>query len=84
MRSFCYLNNKLYYSELPIIKPTKYMFENYKNFGKEKWEIYMNEVYHMHLEIGKFKPIIIGLRDKDIYYKALETGEFNGIKFISN
>ena len=84
LRSFCYLTNKLYYSELPIIKPTNYMFENYNHFGKEKWEIYMNVVYHIYLEIGNFKPTSIGLRDKDIYYKALETGEFNGIKCLSN
>ena len=80
MRSFCYFTNKLYYSELPIIKPTKYMFEHYKNFGKEKWEIYMNVVYHIYLEIGKFKEANIGLRDKNDYYKALETGIYNGIK----
>ena len=80
MRSFCYFTNKLYYSELPIIKPTEYMFEHYKNLGKEKWEIYMNVVYHIYLEIGKFKEANIGLRDKNDYYKALETGIYNGIK----
>ena len=65
---------------MPIIKPTEYMFEHYKNFGKEKWEIYMNVVYHIYKEIGNFKETSIGLRDKNIYYYALETHMYKGIK----
>ncbi len=80
MRSFCYFTNKLYYTELPVIKPTEYMYEHYKHLGKEKWEIYMNVIYHIYLEIGQFKETHIGLRDKNDYYKALETREYNGIK----
>ena len=82
MRSFCYFTNKLYFCELPIIKPTPYMYENYKHFGKEKWEIYMNVVHHMYLEIGKFKETNIGLREKNEYYEILETGIYNGVKCI--
>ena len=80
MRSFCYFTNQIYYNEFPIIKPTEYMFEHFKHFGKEKWEIYMNVVYHIYLEIGNFKEASIGLRDKNDYYKALESGMYNGIK----
>ena len=80
LRSFCYFTNKLYYCELPIIKPTSYMFEKYKNFGKEKWEIYMNVVYRMYVEIGKFKEANIGLREKNEYYEILETGIYKGIR----
>ena len=78
MRSFTCLNNKLYYCELPIIKPTDFMFENYKNLGKEKWEIYANVVKNMYAEMGNFKMSELGHRDKDIYYEALESNIYNG------
>jgi 1-acyl-sn-glycerol-3-phosphate acyltransferase len=84
LRSFCYFTNRLYYTELPIIKPTDFMFEKYKNLGKEKWEIYMNVVYQMYLELGDFKETDIGLRDKNEYYDALETGIYRNIKCIQN
>ena len=74
MRSFTCLKNKLYYCELPIIEPTKYMYDNYKDFGKEKWEIYSNVVKNMYAEMGKFKKSDLGHRDKDLYYEALESG----------
>ena len=83
MRSFCHFRNKLFYNnDLPIIRPTEYMFEHYKNLGKEKWEIYMNVVYNIYKEIGNFKETSIGLRDKNNFYRTLETREYNGIKCI--
>jgi len=78
MRSFTCLQNKIYYCELPIIKPTQFMFDNYGHFGKEKWEIYSNVVKHMYAEMGNFKMSDLGHRDKDIYYEALESGVYNG------
>ena len=84
MRSFCYFTNKLYYIELPIITPTEYMFEHYKDLGKEKWEIYKNVVYKMYFELGNFKETDIGLKDKNEYYAALETGIYKNIKIINN
>jgi lysophosphatidylcholine acyltransferase/lyso-PAF acetyltransferase len=80
MRCFTCLKNKLYYCELPIIKPTEFMFENYKQLGKEKWEIYSNVVKNMYIEMGKFKSSDLGHRDKDIYYLALESGIYQGEK----
>ena len=74
LRSFTCLKNKIYYCELPIIEPTKFMYENYESFGKEKWEIYANVVEHMYAEMGKFKMSDLGHRDKDDYYEALESG----------
>ena len=76
MRSFTCLKNKMYYCELPIIEPTKYMYEKYEPFGKEKWEIYANVVKNMYAEIGKFKMSDLGHRDKDFYYEVLESGVF--------
>ena len=54
------------------------MFDNYKNYGKEKWEIYSKVVKNIYIEIGKIKNSELGHRDKDIYYDALETGIYNG------
>lgn len=77
MRSFTCLKNRLFYAELPIIKPTDYMFEKYAHFGKEKWEIFLNVVKHMYSEMGNFKMTDLGHRDKDIYYEVLESGIYN-------
>ena len=62
------------YSELPIIKPTEYMFEKYKHLGKEKWEIYSNVVNNIYAEIGAFKQTNIRFRDRVLYYKIAEDG----------
>ena len=78
LRSFTCWKNKIYYCELPIIKPTQFMYDNYKNLGKEKWEIYSNIVKNMYIEMGNFKRSELGHRDKDIYYEALESGIYNG------
>ena len=72
----CYFGTKMYYTFLPVIKPTEYMFKNYAHFGKEKWEIYANVVKNMYAEIGKFKMSDLGHRDKDFYYEVLESGVF--------
>ena len=40
IRTICTFSIKILYSELPIINPTSFIFEKYKSFGKEKWEIY--------------------------------------------
>ena len=78
LRSFTCLKNKMFYCKLPIIKPTQFMFDNYGNLGKEKWEIYSNVVKNMYAEIGKFKKSDLGHRDKDAYYEILESGIYNG------
>ncbi len=80
MRSFCYLKNKITYNILPIIRPTKYMYENYKQLGKDEREIYENVVKKMYLDLGKFQESNLGHRDKDIFYEALENGNYNGTK----
>ena len=62
------------FAELPVIKPTDYMFEKYKNLGKEKWEIYAKVVNNIYSEIGGLKQTDIKYRDRVIYYKAAEDG----------
>ena len=80
MRCFTCLKNTLYYCELPIIKPTQFMYDNFSHFGKENWDIYANVVKNMYAEMGNFKMSNLGHRDKDIYYEALESGIYNGEK----
>ena len=80
MRSFTCLSNKIYYCELPIIKPTQFMFDKNKNLGKDKIDIYVNVVKNMYCELGNFKISNLGHRDKDIFYEALESYVYNGEK----
>ena len=80
MRCFTCVKNTLYYCELPIIKPTQFMYDNYSHFGKENWDIYANVVKNMYAEMGNFKMSDLGHRDKDIYYEALESGIYKGEK----
>ena len=65
------------YAELPIIKPTEYMFEKYKNLGNEKWEIYAKVVNIIYAEIGGLKQTDIRFRDRLLYYQAAEDGFYN-------
>ncbi len=41
--------------ELPIMTPNDYMFNNFKNYGKEKWEIYKEVAREIMCELGGFK-----------------------------
>ena len=65
---------KIIYAELPVIKPTDYMFEKYKDLGKEKWEIYANVVNKIYSEIGGLKQCNIRYRDRSLYYQIAEDG----------
>ena len=62
------------YAELPVIKPTDFMFEKYKNLGTEKWEIYSKVVNNIYAEIGGLKQTNIRFRDRVLYYQAAENG----------
>ena len=75
-RNVATFKNKIKYAELPVIKPTNYMFEKYKNLGKERWEIFANVVNKIYAEIGGFKQTTIRFRDKVLYYKIAEDGFF--------
>ena len=69
--------NILYYSHLPIIRPTEYMFENYNNLGNEKFEIYANVVQKIYSEIGGLEESNMGFRDMKRYIKAMKTGIYD-------
>ena len=77
LKNLCHFFNTLYVAILPIIRPTNYMFENYKNLGKEKWEIYMNVVRKIYSEVGGLEEADMGLRDINRYIKAMRTGFYD-------
>ena len=77
VKNLCHFFNTLYVAILPTIRPTDYMFENYKHLGKEKWEIYMNVVRKIYSEVGGLEEADMGLRDLNRYIKAMRTGFYD-------
>ena len=76
VRTLASFKLKVEFADLPVIKPTEYMFEKYKHLGKEKWEIYANVVNKMYAEIGGFKQCNIRFRDRVLYQKISEDGYY--------
>ena len=68
---------------MPVIRPTEFMFQNYSNLGKEKWEIYAEVVRKIYCEIGWFKESNLGYRDAMIYNQAMNKGVFDYEKILS-
>ena len=71
-----FYRNDIYYMDLPVIKPTEFMFENYKNYGKEKWEIFAEVTRKIYCEIGGFTESDLGYRDSDKYYLSMVKGKY--------
>ena len=67
----CFWKHNIYYMDLPVIRATDYMFEHYKNLGKEKWEIYAEVARKIYCEIGGFKESDYGYRDSHYYHLCL-------------
>ena len=64
------------YYDLPVIRPTKYMFDHYSNLGKEKWEIFAEVTRKIYCEIGGFEESNYGFRDVDCYERAVLSGKY--------
>ena len=77
IKNYCHFIETLYIIEMPIIRPTEFMFEKYKNLGKEKWEIYAEVVRKIYSEIGGLEESSFGLRDEKKYNIALKYGIYN-------
>ena len=77
IKNFCHSIEKLYFIEMPIIRPTKFMFERYGHLGNEKWEIYAEVVRKIYSEIGHLEESTFGLRDEKKYNIALKYGIYN-------
>ena len=76
-KNACHFINIIYVAILPTIRPTDYMFEKYKDKGKEKWEIYSYVVRKIYSEVGGLIEIDMGLRDLKRYIKAQVTGFYD-------
>ena len=88
-RSLAYFRVNIYLCQLPVIKPTEYMWEHYSELGKEKWEIYAEVTRKIMCEIGGLKPSSKTYRDIKRYenscYKRVyeDTSEIS-IPLLSN
>ena len=75
-RSLCYCGCKMYLCELPVIKPTEYMWKNYSDLGNEKWEIFAEVTRNIMCEIGGLKQSNRTFRDSKYYEKSLYKGVY--------
>jgi 1-acyl-sn-glycerol-3-phosphate acyltransferase len=82
-RSMAYFRHRLYYIDLPVIRPTEFMFEKYKDLGKEKWQIFAEVTRKILCEIGDLKPSNKHLRDLNRYKKAMKNGNYTSEDFLS-
>jgi 1-acyl-sn-glycerol-3-phosphate acyltransferase len=73
-RSLCYFGCKINLCELPVIKPTEYMFEKYGHLGEEKWEVFAEVTRKIMCEIGGLKPSDKTFRDSKRYENSLIKG----------
>ena len=77
IKNFCHSIETLYIIEMPIIRPTEFMFKNYSHLGKEKWEIFAEVTRKIYSEIGNLEESSFGLRDEKKYNIALKYGIYN-------
>ena len=76
-RSLCYFGCKMYLCELPVIKPTEFMWQNFSHLGTEKWEIFAEVTRKIMCEISRLKPSNKTFRDSKNYENSLYKGEFD-------
>ena len=77
-----YSCSELFYIDMPVIRPTEFMFKNYSYLGKEKWEIYAEITRKIYCEIGGFEESNLGYRDGQIYSQAILSGNINLMSLI--
>ena len=75
-RSLCYLGCKMYLCELPVIKPTEFMWQNYSHLGNEKWEVFAEVTRNIMCEIGGLKQSNRTFRDSKYYENSLCKGVY--------
>ena len=62
--------------ELPIMTPNEYMFNNYSNYGKEKWEIYKEVAKEIMSILGNFKKSKMEFDDSNRYDYCIKNKVF--------
>ena len=76
IRGLTRLYTMIDFYELPVIKPTDYMFEHYSHLGKEKWEIYAEVCRNIYSEVGGFEKTQFGLRDSTRYTNCMDAKKY--------
>lgn len=76
IKSLGYLTSRISYSELPVIRPTDYMFEKYGHLGKEKWMVYAEVVRRIYAEVTGYKLSDKGLKDNIKYENSMLDGVY--------
>jgi hypothetical protein len=71
LRAMCYLWHDFEITQLPILEPTEYMFNNHYTEKTEKWEVYAEVVRDIFAELGDFKKSDGTLRDTFVYEDRL-------------
>ena len=76
-RQLCHTIEPMYVCEMPVIRPTPFMYEKYKHLSTEKWEIYAEVTRKIYSEIGGLKENNMGKRDEAKYEKAVNKGIYD-------
>lgn len=71
----CYLWHNVTFLDLPVIKPTEYMYEKYKDLGEEKWMIYMNVTKKLMAEYGELKECEATFKPEKLDYLSEIKGK---------
>jgi lysophosphatidylcholine acyltransferase/lyso-PAF acetyltransferase len=72
LRDLSTLYSNIEYIELPIMTPNEYMFNNFKDLGKEKWEIYAEVAREIMCTLGNLKKSNFGVKDSFRYSSCLK------------
>jgi len=75
-RSLCYFGCQINLCELPVIKPTEYMFEKYADLSDKKWEIFAEVTRKIMCEISGLQPSDKTFRDSKRYENSLIKGVY--------
>ena len=75
-RSLCYFGCNVNLCELPVIKPTEYMFEKYRELGNEDWEVFAEVTRKIMCEISGLKESNKTYRDSLRYENSLIKGSY--------
>lgn len=74
LKSLTYLRTKVFLAELPVIRPTQYMYEKYSEISNEKWEVYAEVTRRIYSEITGYKLSDKSLKDSKKYEDAMYSG----------
>ena len=72
------MQSRITFIELPIIKPTEYMFNEWSHLGREKWEVYAEVTREIYSRAGQFEKT-----DKNFLDMLNYLSEINGEKVIN-